>query len=379
MKNFIPYCRQTLDQLDIDAATRSLHQNLITRGPPVVDLENKIKDYCGSKYAVIFNSGSSALGATAYAANINYKDTVVTSPNTFVATVSAALQKTKHLKLVDIDLQTGCSNFKNFKPADDSRHIYIPVHFAGISIPIKKTLEHDVIIEDGCQALGASYSCGSKVGSCKYSDMTVFSMHPAKTICTGEGGIVTTNDPSLYERLLLYRNNGIVRIDKDYLGQYDILDLTNNYNMTSFQAALGLSQMSKIDRFIDQRKACIKRYRENFNKHPFITLLSSHYDQISAHNLCVILLKFEDLNISKSQLIQKLIDKDIGTQVHFIPLYKHTYFKKHFNFDEAQFPNMEIFYKRCLTIPLFSHLSIIQVDYICDTLSALLEPKKALL
>lgn len=363
---FIPYTRQSIESEDIQAVSNSLLSDAITRGSQTQEFEKQIASYCQVKHAVCFNNGTSALSAAGYAVKICASDHIVTSPNTFVGTVAYALKKASYFSLSDIDETTGCSDFTNIANKG-LRTVLFPVHFSGIAKKIVKQRADTIIIEDACQAFGSQYSSGEMVGSCPESDLTIFSFHPAKTITCGEGGCVTTNNPKYYERLLLFRNNGIKR-NLNPLKGYEVHDLTDNYHLTDFQAALGLSQLYKITPFLQKRRQLVSRYRQNLKDNPHIKLFTDQYDLISAHNLFVIQIDFDSLNISKEELRQKLIDEKIGTQVHFIPLYRHPYFIKKFGTLNHLFPKMESYFNKALTLPLYYDLTMDQVDRICNQL-----------
>lgn len=365
----IPYTQQTLEKDDHEALLSCFDSNSITRGPKVVAFEEAVAKYCDVPFAVAFNSGSTALEATTYAGQIDSTDLIVSSPNTFVGTLSGALKRSKNLHLLDIELETGCADFNELpKPFSDQRLCLFPVHFSGIAKKTLKPQTSSLIIEDACQAFGSRYLSGEKVGSCKESDMTVFSFHPAKTLCMGEGGIVTTRNEHFYKRLLLYRNNGIIKKSTDDPWYYEVVDLTNNLNVTDFQAALGFNQLKKIERFLDQRKVLVQRYRERLRDIDGITLFSSTYDSVSAHNLFVTQLDYPLFGTHRARLMKELREKGLSTQVHFIPLYHHPYFKENFSINGVDFPKMEQYYKQALSFPLFSHLTVEQVDSICEIL-----------
>ncbi len=372
---FIPYTRQSIESEDIQAVATSLLSDAITRGSHVQEFEKQIASYCHAKYAVCFNSGTSALSAAGYAVKISASDHIVTSPNTFAGTVAYALKQASYFSLSDIEETTGCSNFTDI-PNKGLRTILFPVHFSGIAKKIAKSRADTIIIEDACQAFGSQYLSGEMVGSCPESDLTVFSFHPAKTITCGEGGCVTTNNSKYYERLLLYRNNGIKRNSNPLKG-YEVHDLTDNYHLTDFQAALGMSQLYKITPFLQKRRELVSRYRQNLKDEPHITLFTDQYDSISAHNLFVVQIDFDSLSLSKEEFRQKLLDENIGTQVHFIPLYNHPYFIKKFGTINDLFPKMESYYSKALTLPLYFNLSMNQVDQICELLVSII--KKATL
>lgn len=366
--DFIPYAQQSLCLEDAQAAFESLSSPIITRGPLVSEFEQRCAKFCNAKYAFAFNSGTNAFSAANYAANLTAEDTLVTSPNTFVGTVAGGLQKTSQLKLLDIDLKNGCSQFEDLQRPSKGRLFLYPVHFSGIALLIQKPFENCIIIEDACEAFGSLYPNGQKVGSCPYSDMTVFSFHPAKTITTGEGGLVTTNSPEYAKRLQLYRNNGIIRQPDFEPGYYEVLDVTTNCNFTDFQAAIGLSQLKRIHQLVEQRMLRVMEYKQRLQDYPFIRFLDSKYDPYSAHNLMPLLIHFEDLNITRQQLMLELQKRGIGTQIHFIPLYRHPYFQKRFHFKRKHFPYTEIYYSQELSFPLFAHLTTKQIQFICNTL-----------
>lgn len=365
----IPYSHQTFEADDQRALSEVLNQLWVTRGPKVSAFEQALGEYCQIPYVVIFNSGTAAISAAYFAAQISSKDLIVTSPNTFVGTVSYALHHTKNLRFVDLDLKTGCGIFDpDHLDAHYEKICIVPVLFSGIPQEIQKTSKNQILIEDACEAFGSTYLSGQKVGSCPHSDMTVFSFHPAKTICTGEGGAVTTKSKELYERLLLFRNNGIVKKESEDPWFYEVIELSNNYNVTEFQAALGLSQLKKADHFIQARRDLVTRYRRHLEGIKDLELFDPCYDHHSAHNLFPILIDFKKLRCSRKEVMTFLKGKGISTQVHFIPLYRHPYFQKNFSFKSSDFPNMETYYERELSLPLYAHLKITEVDEICSTL-----------
>ncbi len=374
--NNIPYTKQTIEEDDKQALLDTLESNWITRGPTVQAFEKAVSDYCKVPYAVAFNSGSVALEAACYAGELNAQDHLFSSPNTFVGTVSGAVKRSQNLHFLDLDIETGSPNFNHLQQLKvEGRVCLIPVHFSGIAKKIEKPFENSLIIEDACQAFGARYPTGERVGGCPTSDMTVFSFHPAKTICMGEGGLVTTKDEEYYKRLLLFRNNGIIKKKEDDPWYYEIVDLTNNYNVTDISASLGLSQLKKVDLFLEHRRKLVQRYREQLGELKHISLFSEKYDAHSSHNLFVTQIDFEAYGTTRKEVMLKLREEGIGTQVHFIPLYKHPYFKTHFSFKEEAFPCTESYYERALSLPLFSHLSFEEVDRVCASLAQCLNSK----
>lgn len=374
-KPFIPYCCQEIDEEDISSVAESLKQPLITRGDLVSAFEEAVASYVGAEYAVAFNSGSSALMGVMYALAVEPGDRVITTPNTFISTVGSAVQKGAEPVFVDIDRTTGAMDTElalaNFS-LDKTRgkEIILPVHFAGLPLDVKRLYNHieyanSFIIEDGAHAFGSYDRFGHKVGSCAFSDMTLFSFHPAKVITTGEGGVVTTNDSTLYEALLRGRNNGIHQpVDApSYPGFYYVERLSGNFHMNEMQAALGLSQLKKVDRFIQKRRGLVQRYRE---KLPSDWLFTDRFDDISAFHLMVVQL---DATVDRAWLMQSLHKRGIGTQVHYMPIYRHPAI----GCEEIAsfFPEMEAYYECCLTLPLHTRMDEGDVDYIAETLLSL--------
>lgn len=380
---FIPYARQSVNASDLLNVSNALSSPIITRGPYVEKFEQAIADYCGASYAVAFNSGSTALLAACHAAQINSFDRLISTPNTFVATIGSAVQYGATPKFVDIDPLTGNIDIKQIEytlelPYSQGRPIIIPVHFSGIPVDVEAidNILKDpdaVIIEDACHALGSSYKSGKRVGSCTHSAMTVFSFHPAKTITTGEGGMVTTNDERLYRNLMLYRNNGIERSPDFLEGKpapwyYEVQQLTNNTNFTDFQAALGLSQLERLDEFIIKRRQLVAHYRKLLEGIPHISLFTDEYDPRTAFHLFVVQIDYAAYSTTRENLMESLRMQGIGTQVHYIPVYSHPYFKRMCGNLSPYFPANENYYAKALSLPLFYDLSFEQVDKIVATL-----------
>lgn len=389
MKNsYIPYAFQNITGADIAAVTTALQGPSITRGAYVDKFEKAIADYCGARYAVAFNSGSTALLAAYNAVQVKKGDRLISTPNTFVSTVGSGVLQGATPVFVDIDRQTGNLNLEQVgysleKPSSRNRSIIVPVHFAGIAVNIQHLdglIKNPdvVVIEDACHAIGSSYDDGQKVGSCAYSHMTVFSFHPAKTITTGEGGMVTTNDINLYKRLRLFRNNGIER-EPQYLvqaplpGHYSIEELSSNYNFTDFQAALGLSQFSRLEAFVQERRELVTAYRKRLKGKPHIKLLTDEYDSQTAFHLFVVQIDFAACRTNRTEVMQKLHKFGIGSQLHYIPVYRLEYFQKQCGDICNFFPEMEIYYQQALTLPLYCGLGVNDIDHIVKTLCGILK------
>ncbi|MEM1282049.1 MAG: UDP-4-amino-4,6-dideoxy-N-acetyl-beta-L-altrosamine transaminase [Chlamydiota bacterium] len=384
----IPYAKQSISREDIKAVTEVLKRDFITRGPVVKEFEEEISSYCGSKFAVAFNSATSGLIAACYAGEVTPNDRLITSPNTFIGTVAGGYYKGAEPVFVDIDHLTGnidldLLKFSSEYTSSRGKNVYIPVHFSGIPVDMKKvegmiTDPNSIIVEDAAHALGSRYSDGSKVGSCKWSDMTVFSFHPAKNITSGEGGVVTTNSEHLYRLLCQFRDNGIVRDPKYFIGQnsacyYEVQDVTGNYHMTDIHAALGLSQFKRLDLFGNKRRELVQLYRELLKDEESIQFLEvDNHDDVMYH-LCVVLIDFGSLGLTKSEVMVSLKEQGVGTQVHYIPLYRHPFFTKGHRQVDQYFPEMEKYYDRCLSLPLYYDLTEKDVKKVVKTLKKVLQ------
>lgn len=389
--DFIPYARQSISRADCHHLNRALTSAFITRGPFVEKFEGEIAHYCGSKFAVAFNSGSTALLAAFYAVKVNQFDRLISTPNTFISSVGSGIQFGASVTFVDIDPITANLDIDKVKQALDKRYsrgrpIIIPVHFAGVAMNIE-AIDHllkdpdAVIIEDGCHALGSRYPNGRRVGCCEFSQMTVFSFHPAKTITTGEGGMVTTNDETIYHNLKLFRNNGIERLapylqEKPKPWYYEVHELTSNYNFTEFQAALGLSQLLRIEEFIEKRRKLVACYRKLLKDVPYISILPEEYDSSTAFHLFVVKIDFEAYKTKRERVMEALFDEGIGTQVHYIPVYHHPCLRKKMGDISSQFPGMERYYSTALSLPLYFDLKFEEVDRVVSTLLKILNSRK---
>lgn len=384
---YLPYAQQNISQEDLDAVQHALSQSIITRGPLVETFENEMANYCGAQYAVAFNSGTAALMAAYYAADIGPNDRVITTPNSFVATIGPGIQRLATPVFVDIDRNTGNLNLEHValnvnRSQSKGKTAVVPVHFSGIPVDVETidasiTDYRTVIIEDAAHAIGSRYKDGSKVGSCLHSQMTAFSFHPAKTMTTTEGGLVTTNDQDLYHRLQLYRSNGIER-DPFYLdeqpapGYYEVKFLSGNYNFTELQAALGLSQLKRLDAFVEKRKKLMDLYRSKLGSFEHVRLFSPSEDLSIAYHLCVAQINFDAYKTTRTAVMEELHLMGIGTQVHYIPLYRHPFFARATGDISAYFPEMENYYAQALTLPLYYDLNEENVERVVESLKKVL-------
>lgn len=386
-KTHLPYARPSISEEDIQDVCHALSQPIITRGPLVEAFEAAVATYCGAAFAVAFNSGTAALMAAYYAGDIGPNDRILTTPNTYVATIGAGMQRQANPVFIDIDRTTGNLNLEQLshninQPHSKGRTVIVPVHYAGIPVDIQAidamiTDPETIIIEDAAHAIGSDYKDGTKVGSCAWSHMTIFSFHPAKTLTTGEGGMVTTNDEKLAHRLRLFRNNGMEK-EPEFLEKpaapwyYEIVSLTGNYNFTEFQAALGLSQMKRLDSFIKQRQKLLKAYQEGLSGFKNLQLLTYPDINTIAPHLCVVQIDFNVLKTTRTEVMNALFDRGIGSQLHYIPVYRHPFFAKRAGDISEYFPEMEHHYEQALSLPLFADLTIEDVTDVIQTLKSIL-------
>lgn len=383
-ERFIPYGRHSINSADTEACLKALQSDIISRGPLVDEFEKTVAQYCGARYGVAFNSGTSALQAAYFAADVSKFDRLFTSPNTFVATVIGGINHGAIPTFIDIDRTTGNIDLNQLEynlnqPSSRGRDIIVPVHFAGIPVNMEQVSSlisnsETIVIEDAAHALGSYYNNGEKVGSCFWSDMTVFSFHPNKNITTGEGGMVMTNDEDFYDRLRLFRNNGIERtISNPWF--YEVQEITGNYNFTEFQAALGLSQLQRLESMVAKRRALTARYRKNLRDKPYSILLDATYDKQTAYHLFVVQINFQKFGINRQFVMEQLLNSGIGTQVHYIPLYRHPFISRKTGDISEYFPQMESYYSQTLSLPLHYEMEESDVDMITEKLFAILNNK----
>ncbi len=383
----IPYAKQYIDKEDIQAVVEILQSDWLTQGPTIEIFEKTIADYCGVKYAVAVNSATSALHIACLAAGLGTGDSLWTSPNTFVASANCALYCGAKVDFVDIDSQTYNISTSELekklvraKELNRLPKIVIPVHFAGQSCDMEKIASLSkkygfASIEDASHAIGGRYK-NTKIGSCKYSDMTVLSFHPVKIITTGEGGMVLTNRRDLYENLILLRSHGITR-NPDLMTEtshgpwyYQQIDLGFNYRMTEIQAALGVSQMSRLNEFLTRRHKIADRYNKMLENLPLI-LPWQHPDSYSAFHLYVIRLQLDRIKKSHRQVFEELRNKHINVNLHYIPVHTQPYYQK-MGFKKGDFPMAEQYYQEAISIPMYYSLKDNEQEYVVEKLHEVL-------
>lgn len=376
----IPYGRQFIDEEDINEVIKVLKSDFLTQGPKIQEFENQLIAYCGAKYAVVFNSGTSALHGAYFALGLNQGDNFITSPITFAATANAGLYLGAKPVFVDIEADTGNIDvFKIKENISSKTKMLVPVHYAGSPVDMEK-LYHIAqrcgifIVEDACHALGAKYN-GELIGGCKYSDMTVFSFHPVKHITTGEGGAVLTNNRELYEKLLIFRTHGITksRFMNESHGDwyYEMQILGFNYRLTDIQAALGISQLKKLNMFVEQRRKIVESYNAAFKDTLFFDIPVEKDYAYNSYHLYPIRLK-EGYKRKKKDIFNMLKNKNLGVQVHYIPVYWHPYYSS-LGYRKGLCPVAEEFYEQEITIPVYPAMTDDNVQYVIDTLNAVFE------
>ena len=372
--DFLPYGTQWIDDDDISEVVKVLRSDWITTGPKIKEFEDALCSYIGCRYCMVVNSGTSALDIAVQSLELPKGSEVITTPFTFVATSNAIIYNDLKPMFADI-----CSDTFNIDPEDVRRKIkkdtkaIIYVDYAGQPCDIKALRdiadEFDLyLIEDACHAIGAEYE-GRKVGN--FADLTIFSFHPVKHMTTGEGGAVTTDDEELYKRLSLLRSHGIDKDAQDRYGPdaswaYDMKYLGRNYRITDFQAALGISQLKKLDIFIDKRNELASRYNELLGDVDIVTLPVTKDNVRHAWHLYTILL---DKSIDRDEFFKYMRNANIGVNLHYIPVYRHSYYVNNFYFEPEEFPVTEDVFKRIITLPLYPKMELEQLEYVVEKIN----------
>lgn len=385
----IPYGRQDITQADIDMVVSVLKSDFLTQGPLVPRFEESVATHCAAKHALSVNSATSALHIACLALGLGPGDLLWTSPITFVASANCGLYCGAQVDFVDIDPRT-----YNLCPLALERklvaaqaagrlpNVVVTVHLCGQ--PCDMAAIHALgqrygfkIIEDASHAIGGKYK-GEFIGNGRYSDITVFSFHPVKIITTAEGGMALTNDAELANKMMLLRSHGITRDPAqmthapDGSWYYQQIDLGYNYRMTELQAALGLSQMDRLDNYVARRHELAARYDELLANLP-VTRPWQHPDGHSARHLYVIRLKLDQISKTHRQVFEALRAKDIGVNLHYIPVHTHPYYRKK-GFKQGEFPEAECYYADAISLPLFQTLTEDLQDQVVAALRMAISP-----
>jgi len=382
----IPYGRQFIGNDDLKAVTRALKRDLITTGIEVKNFESMFSKKTGVKYSVSCSNATSGLLLAYLAVGIKKNNVIIMPSINFVASINMAYFIGAKVFLTDVDPLTGimraedleaCIKKYNLKKI----HTVVTMHNGGIPsnmknfLYLKKKYRFN-IIEDACHALGGSYlSKKEKVGNCKYSEITVFSFHPVKNITTGEGGMITTNNKKIYEKLIIYRNHGMIRKKSNknkYVWNYKIITPGFNFRLNDIQSALGISQMKKLNLFINKRKAIVKRYKKNLSSmNKVLSFFDDGQNTIPAYHLFIINLNLKQIHITRDQIIKKLFKSGILTQVHYIPIFLFPYYKKFYK--SKNFKNAMRYYNSSLSIPIYYSLTFKEVDYISEKIKEIVK------
>lgn len=366
----IPYGKQEITQSDIDAVVEALKSPLITQGPKAQEFEKKVASKVGAQFSVSFNSATSALHCAALALDLGKGDYLWTTPNSFVASANCGIYCGAKVDFVDINPQTYNLDAKKLEkklkstPKHRLPKVLVAVHFAGQSCDMEsiRTLSRIYkfkVIEDASHALGGSYG-EFPIGCCKFSDITIFSFHPVKIITSAEGGIATTNSPKLAKKMQMLKSHGITKDSTDFKHKaqgawyYEQQMLGFNYRLSELHAALGISQLSRLEDYVRTRNALAKTYNANFKDLQLITPFVASYNYSAFHLYVIVLTKKS--GITRKKLFAKLQAARIGAQVHYIPIHLQPFYKK-FGFKKGDFKIAESYYKNAISLPLFPTLS----------------------
>jgi UDP-4-amino-4,6-dideoxy-L-N-acetyl-beta-L-altrosamine transaminase len=371
----IPYSKQTISTQDIDVVSKALSSDYLTTGPRVKEFENLLSSFCDARYCIAFSSATAALHIASLVL-LQKGDKVLTTPNSFLSTSNSILYANAKPIFVDI-LQNGnidldlCEAY--LKKDSTIKAIYV-VSFSGNMVDQNRLKElknkyNILILEDNSHTIGAIFD-GIKAGSCKNSDISIFSFHPVKNMTTGEGGAITTNSKDIYEKCISLRVHGMVKTSDMKPWEYEMRSLGYNYRITDFQCALGISQLEKLPTFIEKRVQIAKKYDKAFENSIINPLYK--YNGKSAYHLYVVQVDFDILNITKEQLFNELLSKNIIIQLHYIPINNQPYYKS-IGYGNEYTPIMDIYYKKSFSIPIYPLLSNDEQDYVIKTLFELLK------
>lgn len=378
MKNIsIPYSRQNISLKDILSVEKTLRSDFLTQGPKILEFENRIAKYVGAKYAVVVNSGTSALHTAYFASGLNNKNEFITSPMTFAATSNAGLYLRAKPIFVDIEKESGnidASQIEN--KITKKTKLIVPIHYGGLPADLEKIYKlkkkyNLCVIEDACHSLGSKYK-KSMIGDCRYSDMVVFSFHPVKHITTGEGGAIVTNNKEYYKKMLMFRSHGITKNKNVFINEnsgdwyHEMQMLGFNYRITDFQAALGISQLKNLNKFIKRRREIADYYNNCFIDSRYFDYIKEKKESLSAYHLYPILIKKQYISL-KNRIFDLMRKSKLGVQVHYIPVYRHPYYQN-LGYKKGMCPRAEEFYQKEISIPIYPSMTKEEVVYSAITI-----------
>jgi len=380
----IPYGHQYVDAEEIDAVVKILKGDLLTKGPVIAEFEEAVAVYCGARYAIAVSNGTAALHVAAMAIGLKNGDEGITSPNTFVASANCLAFCRGTPRFADIDPITCCIDPDEIEKSINPRtRVIVPVHFAGHpckmeaiwEIALKKKV---FVIEDAAHAIGTSWEdrkgVWHKVGSCSHSHLTIFSFHPVKTITTGEGGMILTNDEALADKCRLLRNHGITRDPSNFENQpsaishqlvyppfyYEMQELGYNYSITDIQCALGLAQMERLDQFVTRRREIWAYYNDALEGIVAFQTPIEREGSRSAWHL------YAAQSAERDALLRFLHDNGVGAHAMYIPVHLQPYYQRHFSYQKGDFPYSETYFRKSIVLPLYPSLTDAQVEYITN-------------
>jgi perosamine synthetase len=389
----IPYGKHNVTWGDALKVIWQMRFGSLTQGPRIEQFESEMAKKLGVKYAVAVSSATAGLHLAALALKLPKGAKVITSPISFVASSNSLLYAGYVPEFVDIDrctLNVNVDLLENQVKTDSSIMALLPVHFAGLPCDMERinklAKEHNLkVIEDAAHALGANYKTGEKVGSCVYSDMTVLSFHPVKSITTGEGGMVTTNDINLYRSLLRLRSHGISKLDDEFQNPllsrtsgsinpwyYEMVELGFNYRMTEIQAVLGINQLRRLDKFITKRRKKVATYAKLLKGQELVRFAQSCELNTSSHHILPVRIDFPKTDFSRNTFMKALRAGGVGSQVHYIPIPLQPYYKS-LGYDILGIPEALAYYEECLTLPLYPDLKYAEQKKVSKVLKKILK------
>ena len=383
----INYGKQSIDHNDIKNVQKILKSDFLTQGPMVEKFESGLKKKLNSNYCTVVSSGTAALHLLSLALGWKKNDIILTTPLSFVATSNCILYSGASPIFVDIDENTGniCpikleKKIEKLKKSKKKIKAVIAIDYGGCpsdwpklrSITKRRKI---TLINDSCHALGSAINKNKKYAT-KFADFVTYSFHPVKPITTGEGGAVLTNNRAIDEKLKMLRTHGIKKDEKKYIWYHDMKFLGFNYRITDFQSALGISQLKKIEKFVSKRKKIAEIYNKAFKNQKFFKIQRIPENYSSSYHLYPLKIDFKKLNIKKNNFFKQLIKLGIKLQVHYIPIYRHSYYKKKFGLKYTQFSSTEKFYSEIVSLPIYYDLSSKNQSFIIKSIKKLTSNRK---